>query len=155
MSRASGFPDVEDIVNNIDAHLKALSRSRAMLQTGTDRGGELTIYRRGSDIVRIDATIGGSNSDLQDVFYYSDANVVFVRSRMVTYPYSPTSRGFDFGNPRVKTKADYYVRDSKLIPTGHVKVRPSEASRLLREGKFFVTAIRAGNQVIDIEGLLK
>jgi hypothetical protein len=126
-----------------------------MLQTGTDRGGELTIYRRGSEVVRIDAIIGGSNSDLQDTFYYSDANVVFVRTRTVMYPYSSTSNAFDFGNPHVKSAADYYVRDRKLIPIGHAKIAPSVASRLLQEAEVFMMAIRQRTKVITIEELLR
>src|SRR5207245_11721936 len=112
----------------LSSHLNTFSRSSAMLQTRTDRGGELTIYRRGSDVVRIDAVIGGSNSDLQNVFYYSNANVVFVRTRTVTYPYSSISNGFDFANPRVKTAVDYYVREGKLIPLGRVKITPDRKS---------------------------
>lgn len=150
-----GTLEVKNMVNNVDSHLKVLNRSHAMLKTGTDRGGELTIYRRGSDVVRIDAIIGGSNSDSQDVFYYSDTNVVFVRTRTVTYPYSSTSNGFDFANPHVKTAADYYVRDRKLIPIGHTKIAPSVASRLLQEAELFMTASRHGSHSVDIEKLVK
>ena len=151
----SGIFEIRGIVNNIDSHLKELNKSRATLQTGTDRGGELAIYRRGSDVVRIDATIGGSNSDLQDLFYYSGANLVFVRTRTVTYPYSSRANGFDFTNPHVKDTADYYVRDGKLIPVRHAKSATSVTSRLLQEAELFVTAIRRGDQLIDIEKLLK
>jgi len=153
--RHSGSHEAQDVVEAIDSHLKALNKSRVTLQTGTDRAGELAIYRRGSDIVRIDATIGGSNSDLQDVLYYSDADLVFVRTKTVTYPYSSVLNGFDFTKPHVKTAADYYVRDGKLIPVGHAKIAPSTASRLLQEAELFVTAVRRGDQVVDIEKLLK
>jgi hypothetical protein len=153
--RDLGTDDVKSMVDDIDSHLKRLNRSRAMLQTGTDRGGELTIYRRGSDVVRIDAIIGGSNSDLQDVFYYSSANLVFVRSRKVTYPYSLISNGFDFRKPHVEAETSYYVHGGKLLPTGHVKIAPSVASRLLHEGELFMSAVRQGKQLVDIENLLK
>ena len=126
-----------------------------MLQTGTDRGGELTVYRRGSDVVRIDTAIGGSNSDLQEVFYYVGAKVVFVRTKTVTYRYSPSANGFDFAAPHVKAAADYYVRDGRLIPAGHAKITASETSRLLQEAELFMDAARRRNQVIDIEKLLK
>ncbi len=126
-----------------------------MLQTGTDRGGELTIYRRGSDVVRIDATIGGSNSDLQNVFYYSGANPIFVRTKTVTYRYSSTSNGFDFTSPHVKATGDYYVRGGKLIPMGHAKIAPSIASSLLQQAGLLVTSVRHGDRVVDIEKLLK
>jgi hypothetical protein len=153
--RYLGTIEIKAMVNDVDSHLKRFDRSRAMLQTGTDRGGELTIYRRGSDVVRIDATIGGSNSDLQNVFYYSGAKVVFVRTKTVTYPYSPSANGFDFANPHVKTTADYYVHHGKLTPVGHAKIAPSVASRLLREAELFMTAIRRGDQVVDVERVLK
>jgi hypothetical protein len=155
MSTEPGSLDIKHMVDNVDSHLKALNRSNATLQTGTDRGGELTIYRRGSEVVRIDATIGGSNSDLQDVFYYSNANLVFVRSRTVTYPYSSTLNGFDFRNPHVKAAADYYVRGGKLIPIGDAKTAPPVASRLLQEGELFLTVARRGSRTVDIEKLLK
>jgi hypothetical protein len=155
VSKEPGHQQVTKMVSNIDSHLKTFNRSSAMLQTGTDRGGELIIYRRGSDVVRIDAVIGGSHSDFQDVFYYSGANVVFVRTRAVTYPYSSTLNGFDFANPRAKTVADYYVRDGKLIPLDRAKITPAVESRLLREAALFTTAVRRGNQVVDIEKLLK
>jgi hypothetical protein len=127
---------VKEMVNNIDANLKALNKSRATLQTGTDRGGELTIYRRGLVVVRMDAIIGGSNSDLQNVFYYSGARPIFLRTKTVTYPYFSTSNAFDFTSPRVKAAADYYVRDGKLIPAGHARIAPSVASSLLHRRSF-------------------
>jgi hypothetical protein len=147
--------EIKDTVNNIDSHLKALNKSYAILQTGTDRGGQVTIYRSGTDVVRIDAIIGGSNSDLQDVFYYSGANLVFVKTKTVTYPYSSRSNGFDFTVPHVKAAADYYVRDRRLIPVAHAKITASVASRLLQEAELFMTAARRQNQVIDIQKLLK
>ena len=127
--------EIKDIVNNIDSHLKALKRSYTILQTGTDRGGQLIIYRRGSDVVRIDAIIGGSNSNWEDVFYYPGANLVFIRTKTITYPYSSRSNGFDFAAPHVKAAADYYVRDGRLIPVGHAIITASVASRLLQEAK--------------------
>jgi hypothetical protein len=150
-----GIPEIKNMVDDIDFHLKRLNRSRVMLQTGTDRGGELAVYRRGSDVVRIDATIGGSNSDLQEVFYYVGAKVVFVRTKTVTYPYSPSANGFDFANPHVKATADYYVRDNKLIPVGHAKIASSVAARLLQEAELFMIAIRRGDHVVDVERVLK
>jgi hypothetical protein len=155
MSTEPGSLDIKHMVDNVDSHLKALNRANATLQTGTDRGGELTIYRRGSEVVRIDATIGGSNSDLQDVFYYSDANLVFVRSKIITYPYSSTLNGFDFRKPHVKAAADYYVRNRKLIPIAHAKTAPPVASRLLQEGELFLTVARRESRTVDIEKLLK
>jgi hypothetical protein len=146
---------IKSSVNNIDSNLNELNRSRAMLRTGTDRGGELTIYRRGSDIVRIDATVGGSNSDLQDVFYYSGVNLLFVRTKILTYTYSSKANGFDFRNPRVKQAADYYVREGELIPIHHTNVAPPVTSRLLQEAQLFLTASRRGDQVVDIEKILK
>ena len=153
--RDLGTIEIKAMVNDVDSHLKRFNKSRARLQTGTDRGGELTIYRRGSDVVRIDATIGGSNSDLHDVFYYSGANPIFVRTKTVTYPYSSTPNGFDFAAPHVKTAADYYVRDGKLIPLGRAKIAASLESRLLQEAELFMTAGRQGTQVVDIEKLVK
>ncbi len=147
--------EVTNMVHKVDFDLKSLIRSSAMLQTGTDRGGQLTIYRRGSEVVRIDATIGGSNSDLQEVFYYSSANLVFLRSRRVTYPYSAISNGFDFRKPHMEAETTYYIRDGKLFPTGHMKIAPSVASTLLREGQLFMSAVRQGKQSVDIENLLK
>jgi hypothetical protein len=150
-----GTIETKEIVNNIDSHLREWNRSRAMLQTGTDRGGELTIYRQGSDIVRIDAVIGGSHSDLQEVFYYSGTKLVFVRSKTITYPYSSTLNGFDFAAPHVKVVANYYVRDGKVIPTGRTKIPPAVESRLLQEADVFMTAVREKNQVVNIEKLVK
>lgn len=150
-----GIVEVKRVVNNIDSRLKQLKRSGAILQTGTDRGGELTTYRRGSDVVRIDATIGGSHSDLQDIFYYSGSKLVFVRTKTVTYPYSSTLNGFDFAAPHVKAAADYYVRDGKLIPLGHAKIPASVESRLLQEAELFATAVRQGSRVVEIERLVK
>jgi hypothetical protein len=147
--------EVREMVNNIDANLKALNKSRATLQTGTDRGGELTIYRKDSNVVRIDAIIGGSNSDLQNVFYYSGASPTFVRTKTVTYPYSSTSNAFDFTRPRVTAAAEYYVRDGELIPADHARISPPAASSLLAQAELLVVAVRHGNQVIDIERLLK
>jgi hypothetical protein len=144
---------IKAIVSNIDSNLKALNRSRAVLQTGTDRGGELALYRRGSDVVRIDAVIGGSNSDSENVFYYSGTNPIFIRTKTITYPYSLSSNTFDFTNPHVKTAADYYVREGNMIPLGHAKIAPSMASRLLQQAKLFITAGQRGNQVVDIEKL--
>jgi hypothetical protein len=143
------------MVNDVDSHLKRFNTSRAMLQTGTDRGGELTIYRRGSDVVRIDATIGGSNSGTQAVFYYSGKDLLFVRTKKIAYPYSSALNGFDFASPQVKAAADYYVREGKLISVGHAKIAPSTASRLLQEAELFMTAVHRGDQVVDIEKLLK
>jgi hypothetical protein len=155
LPRELGMPQIKSIVNNIDSHLKALNKSPATLQTGTDRGGELTIYRRGSDVVRIDAIIGGSNSDLQDVFYYFGMNLIFVKTKTITYPYSSTLNRFDFATPHVKATADYYVRGRKLIPLDRAKISSALESRLLQEGELFTAAVRHGNQVVDIEKLLK
>jgi hypothetical protein len=153
--RDLGTAEIKTMVNDIDFHLKRLNRSRVMLQTGTDRGGELTVYRRGSDVVRINATIGGSNSDLHEVFYYVGAKVVFVRTKTVTYPYSPSANGLDFANPHVKVTADYYVRDGKLIPVDHAKIASSVAARLLQQAELFMIAIRRGDHVVDVERVLK
>jgi hypothetical protein len=150
-----GMPQIKSIVNNIDSHLKALNKARATLQTGTDRGGELTIYRRGLDVVRIDAIIGGSNSDLQDVFYYFGMNLIFVKTKAITYPYSSTLGGFNFATPHVKGTADYYVRGGKLIPLDRAKISSALESRLLQEAELFTAAVRHGNQVVDIEKLFK
>jgi hypothetical protein len=155
LPREIGIPQIKSIVNNIDSHLKELKESRATLQTGTDRGGQLTIYRRGSDVVRIDAIISGSNSDLQNAFYYSGMNLIFVKTKAIIYPYSSTLSGFDFATPHVKTTGDYYVRDRKLIPLGRAKTSPDLELRLLQEAELFKAAIRHGNQVVDIEKLLK
>ena len=155
MPRGLRTPQIKAIVSEVDSNLKALNKSRAILQTGTDRGGELTLYRRNSDVVRIDAVIGGSNSDLENVFYYSGANPVFVRTKTITYPYSSKSSAFDFANPHVTIAADYYIRDGKLIPVGHAKIAPLTASRLLQEAELFITAAQRGNQVVEIEKLLK
>jgi hypothetical protein len=143
------------MVNDVDSHLKRFNKSRAVLQTGTDRGGELTIYRRGSDVVRIDATIGGSNSDSHDIFYYSGAIPIFLRTKTITYPYSSTSNGFDFAAPHVKAATDCYVRDGKLIPLSRTKIAASLESRLLQEAELFMTAGRQGTQLVDIEKLVK
>jgi len=155
VSAAQEITDIKAGVNNIDSHLNELNRSRAMLQTGTDRGGELTIYRRGSDIVRIDATIGGSNSDLQHVFYYSGANLLFVRTKILTYAYSSKANAFDFTNPHVKQATDYYVRDGKLIPVRHTNIAAPVTSRLLQEAELFLTASRRGDTVVRVEKILK
>src|SRR5882757_4547924 len=151
----AAISEAKERVSNIDSHLKQWNRSRIMLQTGTDRGGELTIYRRGSDVVRIDAVIGGSHSDLHDVFYYSGKKLVFVRSKTVSYPYSSRLNAFDFAAPQVKAADDYYVRDGKLIPLGRAKIPPAIESRLLQESDLFITAVRYGRRVVDIERLLK
>jgi hypothetical protein len=153
--KESAILETEKIVNNIDSHLKEWNRSRVVLQTGTDRGGELTIYRRGSDVVRMDAIIGGSHSDLQDIFYYSESKLFFIRSKTLTSPYSSRLNGFDFAAPHVKGAADYHVRDGKLIPLGRAKIPPSVESRLLQEAELFITAARQGSQVVDIEKLVK
>jgi hypothetical protein len=150
-----GSDEVKDLVKNIDSHLTALNKSRLTLQTGTDRGGELTVYRRGSNVVRVDATIGGSNSDSQAVFYYSGTDLVFVRTKTVTYPYSSALNGFDFTSPHVKGAADYYVRDGKLIAVDRAKISPPRTSKLLQEAELFMAAIRRGDRVVDIEKLLK
>ena len=147
--------ETKKLVNNTDSHLKEWDRSRAVLQTGTDRGGELTIYRRGSDVVRIDAIISGSHSDLQNIFYYSGGKLVFVKSKTVTFPYSSRLNGFDFASPLVKAAADYYVRERKLIPLSRARIPPSVESRLLQEADVFVTAVRQGSRVVDIEMLIK
>jgi hypothetical protein len=153
MPKELRMQQIKSIVNNIDSHLNTLNKSRATLQTGTDRGGELTIYRRGSDVVRMDAIIGGSNSDLLDVFYYFGTNLIFVKTKKITYPYSSTLNGFDFATPYVKATADYYVRDGKLLPLGHAKISPGLESRLLREAELFTAAVRHGNQVVNVERL--
>src|SRR5438874_13552490 len=79
LPREPATSEIKDMVNSIDAQLKTLNRSPVMLQTGTARDGDLPIYRGGSDVVRIDATTGDPSTDLQDTFYYSAADVVFVR----------------------------------------------------------------------------
>jgi D-alanyl-D-alanine carboxypeptidase len=150
------FPDVRTTVDNIDAHPSALKKSKATLETGTDRGGELTIYRTGRMIVRIDASIGLSNSDLKDVFYYSNGKIIFIRSQRVTYPYSSVSSQFDFTKARIESKVDYYVTKRKLIPVAsQAKTASSVASGLLRLGEYLFNAVRRGDQTIDVEKLLK
>jgi len=153
--RDLGTIEIKAMVNDVDSHLRRFDKSRIMLQTGTDRGGELTIYRRGSDVVRIDATIGGSSSDLHDVFYYFGASPIFVRTKMIKYPYSSTSNGFDFAAPQVKVAADYYVRDRKLIPLSRAKIAASLESRLLQEAELFMRAGLRETQVVNIEKLVK
>ena len=146
---------IKNMVSNTDFHLKNLNKSSAVLQTGTDRGGKLIIYRKGSDVIRVDAIVEGSNSGLHDVFYYSGENLVFVRTKTVIYPFSSTSGGFDFANPHVKARGDYYVREGKLIPIRHAETTPSLASRLLQESTIVIRAIRDGKQTVDIERLLR
>lgn len=155
ISEASAGLRVKQVVDNIDSHLKTLNRSNTLLQTGTDRGGELAIYRSGSNIIRIDATISLSNSDLRDVFYYDNAKLIFVRSKKITYPYSAAVNGFDFSLPRLESSADFYVREGRLIPVGEAGVAPVVASRLSQEGRYVFRAVRQGNQPIDIQKLLK
>jgi len=147
--------EVKDVAEIIDSNLNTLNKGRVTLQTGTDRGGELVVYRKGADVVRMDATIRGSNSDLQDMFYYSGTHLVFVRTKVVTYPYSSASNGFDFLSPQVKVAANYYVRDGKLVPVDHANIPPPTGSRLLQEAELFMTAFRRGDRVINIEKLLK
>lgn len=147
--------EVTTVVNGIDSNLGVLNKSGIILQTGTDRGGELTIYRKGSGVARIDATIAGSNSNLQEIFYYSNGHVIFIKTRRVTYPYSSESNGFDFGKPQLQATSDYYVDEGKLMPVDRSAVAPAAGARLLAEAALFISAAERRNELVNIEKLLR
>ena len=154
--RDNGCAATKATVNSIDASVARLQKSSLKLETGTDRGGELTVYRKGSTIVRIDATVGLSNADVNDVFYYSGRNLIFVTTKKLHYHYSQTLQGFDFGIPSVVSENSYCVVGRKLILlTRSSKPESSIASNLVQEGEFLVREAKAGRQAVNIEALLK
>ena len=61
------FIEAKSIVNRIDRNLRTLKPSSQTFETGTDRGGEVTIYRQDSGVVRIDLTVGFEYEPNRDI----------------------------------------------------------------------------------------
>jgi hypothetical protein len=142
------------IVNRIDRDLRTLKSSSQTFETGTDRGGEIKIYREDSRVVRMDLIVGLSNTDRNDIFYYSMGNLIFVRTRKVRYPYSE-SRGFDFKNPETVFQSQYYAVGHDLTPVGKSeKLNSATVFSLIRDAEYLIRAV-ANNQRIDGERLMK
>jgi hypothetical protein len=148
------FTAAKSIVNRTDRDLHSLKSFSQTIETGTDRGGKVTIYRQHSSVVRIDLTVGLSNADRSDIFYYSKGNLIFVRSRKVRYPYSE-SKGFDFKKPETVFQSQYYVIGRELTPVGKSeKLDAATAFSLIRDGEYLMRAVE-NNQRIDDERLIK
>jgi len=151
---APRFTEATRIVNRIDRDLRTLKSSSQTFETGTDRGGEVTIYREDSSVVRIDLIVGLSNTDQSDIFYYSMGNLIFVRTKKVRYPYSE-SKGFDFKNPETACQSQYYAVGHDLTPVGKSeKLNSATVFSLIRDAKYLIRAV-ANNQRIDGERLMK
>ena len=148
------FTEAKSIVNRIDRDLRSLKSSSQTFETGTDRGGKVTIYRRDSGVVRIDLTVGLSNADRSDIFYYSMGNLIFVRSKKVRYPYS-ASKGFDFKKPETVLQSQYYAGGRELTPVGRSeKLDAATVFSLIRDAEYLMRAVE-NNQRIDGERLMK
>jgi hypothetical protein len=151
---APRFTEVKSIVDRIDRDLRSLKSSSQTFETGTDRGGKITVYRQDSGVVRIDLTVGLSNADRRDVFYYSMGNLIFVRSKKVRYPYSE-SKGFDFQKPETVFQSQYYAVGHELTPVGNSeKLVAATVFSLIRDAEYLMRAVES-NQRIDGGRLMK
>jgi hypothetical protein len=148
------FTAAKSIVNRTDRDLHSLNSSSQTIETGTDRGGKVTIYRQDSRVARIDLTVGLSNADQSDIFYYSMGNLIFVRSKKVRYPYSE-SNGFDFKKPETVFQSQYYAVGCELTPVGKSeKLDAAGVFSLIRNAEYLRRAVE-NNQRIDGERLMK
>lgn len=148
------FSEAKSIVNRIDRDLPNLNSSSQTFVTGTDRGGRIAIYRQDSRVVRIDLTVGLSNTDRSDTFYYSMGNLIFVKSKKIRYPYSE-SKGFDFKKPETVFESRYCVVGHELASVGKSeKLDAATASGLIRDAGYLMQAVE-NNQRIDGERLMK
>jgi hypothetical protein len=146
--------EAKSIVNRIDRGLRSLKSFSQTFETGTDRGGKVTIYRQGPSVVRIDLIVGLSNADQSDIFYYSMGNLIFVRSKKVRYPYFE-SKGFDFKKPETVFQSQYYAVGRELTPVGKSeKLDAAAAFSLTRDAEYLMRAIQS-NQRIDGKRLMK
>jgi outer membrane lipoprotein-sorting protein len=151
---APRFSEAKSIVDGIDRDLRSLKSYSQTFETGTDRGGKVTIYRQDSGVVRIDLTVGLSKADRRDIFYYSHGNLLFVRSKKVRYPYSE-SKGFDFQRPETVFQSQYYAVGNELTPVGKSKkLDIADVFSLIRDADYLMRAVE-NHQRIDGERLMK
>jgi hypothetical protein len=134
-------------IRSIDRNLASTTAEFRTFETGTDRGGKIKAYRQGSNIVRIDLTIGLSNADRTDIFYYNRGRLIFVRSKKVVYPYSEPN-GFDFDKPKTVLRSDYYVTDHNLTPVRRSKnLDASTASGLMRDADYLILVLETNRRI--------
>jgi hypothetical protein len=142
--------------NAIDESLGSMRVSTVDLETGSDRGGELTIYRTGSNVVRIDATIGLSNADVKHIFYYQQERLIAAKTQEVKHLYSSEKQELVLGAGKRIIETEYFAVDGHLfVVSARRSAAPTAASRLQKEGEYLFRAVMRGQSSINIEKLLK
>lgn len=141
------YDQAREIASSVDIRLSGMKKWSQTFETGTDRGGSVVAYREGQKVVRIDLTIGLSNADRTDTFYYSVGKLFLIRSRKAAYPYVESS-GFDFSRPKTVFKSDYYVTDHRIMPFPPSKELDREVARsLLRDAEYLLRTVEQNGRV--------
>jgi hypothetical protein len=132
------------IGDGIDADHR-LNEWRQTVETGTDRGEMVTIYRQNSTIVRIDLKIGLSNADIVDTFYYKNRQLIFVREKRLRYPYNERE-GFDFDRPVIASKSEYYAVNGKLLSL-ITNAAHGDKESLMHDGEYLLRTVEAKKRI--------
>lgn len=145
---------VRERVAKIDASLSQLAKSTRELETGTDRGGVITIYKERNRIVRLDVQIGLSNADLNHRFYYFNEDLVFATEKRLVYGYSAVSGALDFERPERTSERAYVVLGEKVFPVNGEKNNSRYALKLIREARYLVRAVQRSDKAINLERMI-
>ena len=109
---------------------------------GTDHGGSLTGYYKGDSLKKIVEWVGLSNRVVQNEYFFTKGQVVFVYSMDKHYRFNNNTGKFDYSSLKKTITGRYYFSNDSLIQTilsdkQLEKTKQQDAAGFLLSGKAY------------------
>lgn len=166
----SRAPDLPDYIAAMDEKTRQIDllpthEVKKALLTGTDGGGTLSAFRHEGQIRHLKITIGLSNRQVENNYYYENDQLVFASSKQSFFLWDDNAQKLNLDKIATTLEDAYYFVEGKLthwntnraaadLSNQHFKVS-KESETVLQESSFFMQTARDEKDSVSIEGFIK
>jgi hypothetical protein len=166
-AHASDLPDytakTDEKRNQID-RLPSREVKKSLL-TRTDGGGALSAFWYQGQIRHVKVTIGMSNRQIEENYYYEDGQLIFAASKQSFFLWDQEAQRLDRGKIAMSFDDRFYLVDGKLKQWNTTRNGADlnaedsniakEYETLLKQSNFFMQTARDEKDSVDIEAFIK
>jgi hypothetical protein len=166
-SRGSDLPDYVATMDKKTTQIDRLSTREVKknLLTGTDGGGTLSAFWHEGQIRHLKITIGMSNRQVENNYYYENDQLVFASSKQSFFLWDENAQKLNPGKVTMTFEDAYYFVEGKLrhwntnraaadLSNQHSNVS-KESETVLQESSFFMQTARDEKDSVSIEGFIR
>jgi hypothetical protein len=135
------------------------------LRTGTDGGGALSAFWDEGQIRHVKITIGMSNRQIEENYYYENGQLIFAASKQSFFFWNQEAQHLDPGRIATSFEDRFYFVDGKLKQWNTTRAAADlsnqnsnvakESETVLKQSNFFMQTARDEKDSVNIESFIK